>query len=139
MSKMVAVKDRQFIKLSPAENCYYIPGGWIPSSKSYAFGDWSMKHPFTEPPKHKKPMVYASKLSLTTFANDCRIVPDNTMTEIDSIDAQIKQLQIKRADLLKNEFLTFPIVRESDLQPGTLHKRYTTKSEASKAKDVKGK
>lgn len=130
MSKYIAVKDRKFIRLTPIESCKYVKFGWIEPSTSYYFGDWSQKHPIHEPPKLVKPMVYAIKLSLCEWANNCRVVSDEVTNEIDSIDNQIKELQVKRTSIINDNFLTFRLVQSDDLLPDTVHKRYETKSEA---------
>jgi hypothetical protein len=112
------------------DKCSYVEGGWVEPKKVYAFGDWGMKHPMIEPASKVKPMV--SMPGITTYAENCRFVPDAIANEIDSIEVQIKELINKKYTLLNNEFLTFPLVKEGDLPVSTLYKRYNTKTEANK-------
>jgi hypothetical protein len=130
--KHIAVKDSgyNYIPLFEIEKCSFVPAGWTKSSKSFALGDWSMKHPIIHPPKQVPAMVYIP--NCTTLANNCRIVPDEVEKRIGEIDEQIKQLHLKRRQLLEDEFLTFPLVQPSDLKQSQFHKRYTTKKEAGK-------
>jgi len=131
MNKYIAL-NRNGNVLYPIENCSYIKAGWRKPSVSYQIGDWGMKHPIKNPPVLYKAMI--SVPGLNTWANKARLVPPEIEAQLDDIDRQIKELRIKRQKLLDDEFLTFPLVQESDLKPSYENKdRYDSRQLAIKA------
>jgi hypothetical protein len=125
MAKYVAVETHGAIRLIESDKACYTPAGW---HKPYTYFTLdAINTPKKHPAQKRGALVHIS--GLTTHANNVRLVNEETCKEIDNIDAQILELKKERQSIIYENFLTFPLVQEGELQLSH-EKSFATKQEA---------
>lgn len=111
----------------------YTPAGWHPPHMYSILFD---PKTHVAPAVKKPPLVHIP--GHIKNANTARVVDPEICAEIDAIDAQLRELRIKRAKLYSDNFLTFRLVGADDLRR-SLWEVYESKQAADAAyKEKKG-
>ena len=131
MIKYIAVRTNNGVQLVEAAKTYYTPAGWH-EGRTCQYLDLAHGAKLSKP-QYRQPEKRNAEVSIPgvlTDANNARVVDDATTQAIDHIDSQIRGLIRRRREMVTENFLTFRLVQETDLQvSGT--KVFTTKTEAS--------
>ena len=127
MTNYIAVQHDKSIRLIETQHAHYTPAGWHPPYRYFTLMD--LGKPKTRPAQKRPALVSIS--GLTTKSNNARVLDETTCIDIDMIDNQIKALRRRRQQVIYDRYLTFPLVKEGDIQ-NTTTLVFNTKKEAIK-------
>lgn len=118
MIKYIAVKHHDGrIEMLPADRVYYTPAGWGKGgNKQYldlAHGCRLTKPVYCPP---KKGPAAISGATWCTRADNARVVSDEVSKAIDDIDERIAALRRMKLNLVTEDFMTFRLVQDGDVQ-----------------------
>jgi len=121
-SRYVVVNATGNLRLIEKGRAWYTPAGW------------HRPHRYHQLRPAKKRVALITIPGLVTRANNARIVPPDVCEELDGITAEILNLRRKFNAIIKDNFLTFPLVVDGDLERS--HEEiFSTKQEANNASD----
>jgi hypothetical protein len=129
MAKYLAFQHRGSIEMCLAENATYSPQGWRAPRNRQFFDLRTGRLTSQQCPAEKVP-ASVTLAGVCTRATNVRVVDDATEQEIADIDAQMKALRQRRLAIVKDRFLSFPLVTDSDLKRSHFPETYATKKEA---------
>lgn len=116
---------KKFIQYYTLDKASFTPAGWHKPYNYYTLDNIgkAKKHP-----AQKRPALVHLP-SLVVRANQVRILDADTCQAIDDIDNQIKELLKQKSNIIQDNFYTFQLVQEVDLEKSH-DKVYSTKQEA---------
>ena len=137
MTKYIAVEQTSFlgdgkskhITLFVPDKVSYTPPGWHEPYKYSTLEDIS--HSKINPAKKRVALVHIP--GCTTSANNARVVSSEVCQALDDIDNRIADLRRSRAALIRDNFRTFQLLQQDDVELSS-DRVHSTRQDAEKAR-----
>ena len=127
--RLAVQRDKAWITLVDPDKAQWTPAGWHKPSVYYTLDNLTKGH---KQPARKRAALVDLPWRVV-FANTVRVIDDDTLREVEAIEAEIRALAQTKADIIRDRFLTFRLVTGEDIA-NTAGRSFATKPEAEHTK-----